>query len=112
MAVKREIKILMPDLDEQGQVFDNRPKQARLELSTDKWDRGIVSIAHVVFVGDVFKTFAMGRDFSKVYLCDRNARGTQKNIDVQHNSVFTDRAVEIIKAEVRAFYAAKKPVAA
>jgi hypothetical protein len=46
-------------------------------------------------------------DFRKNVLRTKNLRGTQKAINMHHSMAFTPEAVQALKAEALAFYAAK-----
>jgi hypothetical protein len=87
--------------------LDKKEGAAQMELSTQKYGNGqLVSAAHIHFVKDGMITFECFGDFRKVLLRTL-ARGTQKNLNTQHTNVFTPAAVDALKAEALAFYAAK-----
>ena len=91
--------------------LDSAQGTAQLELRTYKASRDIVSSAHVHHVKDGFLRFELYGDFSKV-LARSPVRGTQANLDTQHARIFTPQAIEALKAEAIAFYAAKRSKAA
>jgi hypothetical protein len=88
--------------------LNSKEGAAQLTLTTEKYGNGqLVSSAHIYFVRDGLITFEVFGDFRKVLLRTA-ARATQKALDLQHSSVFTPDAIEALKAEALAFYAAKK----
>lgn len=92
-------------------ALDNAEGAAQMELSTQKYDNGrLVSAAHIHFVKDGCITFECFGDFRKTVFRTL-ARATQKNLNTQHASVFTPAAIDALKAEALAFYAAKKKTA-
>jgi len=97
-AVKQ--KIMLPELD--------TPKsQSVLILHTHKHYRGgIASLASVHHIDGVFESHMPYQDFFKVVVRTAGT-ATQKRIDSQHAAAFTDEAIEQIKAEALAHYAAK-----
>jgi hypothetical protein len=89
-------------------ALDSEAGAAQMELSTQKYDNGrLVSAAHMHFVKDGCITFECFGDFRKTVF-QTLARGTQKNLSTQHASVFTSAAIDALKAEALAFYAAKQ----
>lgn len=101
MAQEPKQIIAIPELD-------SATGAAQMELSTEKYDNGrLVSAAHIHFVKDGMITFELCGDFRKVILRTL-ARATQKNLNTQHANVFTPAAIDALKAEALAFYAAKQ----
>ena len=89
-------------------ALDSAEGAAQMELSTRKYANGrLVSAAHIHFVKDGCITFECFGDFRKTVF-QALARGTQKNLNTQHSSVFTPAAIDALKAEALAFYAAKQ----
>jgi len=105
MAVKREIHIMLPELDRIS--WNDKPEQARLTVTTRKGDPGIWSSASVGFVRDRCVSCELFGDFHKTFLHDKKARATQAAIDRQHDSIFTAQALTDLRAQVLAFYAIK-----
>ena len=88
-------------------ALDRADGAAQLQLRTWKDSRGLLcSSVSTYFAKDGALTCILFQDFAKVYA--RNlGRATQKALDSQHAAVFTPAAVDAIKAEVIAFYAAR-----
>lgn len=94
--------------------LDKEEGAAQLNLSTMKLGNGkISSCAHIEFKspntgrGFIGVSFLICGDFRK-YLKTAPGKGTQKVLDTQHTQVFTPEAIEALKVEALAFYAAKK----
>lgn len=101
MAQEPKQIIAIPELD-------SKEGAAQMEVSTQKYDNGrLVSAAHIHFVKDGMITFECFGDFRKTVF-QTLARGTQRNLNTQHASVFTPAAIDALKAEALAFYAAKQ----
>jgi len=104
MAERKE-KHFIPELDNTQPMT---PGQCMLKLKTVKTDRGLWSYAGVSWAHDGFETFAMGSDYQRTFArSGREVRATQANVDRQHRAAF-DGKLEEIKAEIVAYYAAKK----
>jgi hypothetical protein len=108
MAQDRTIRI---DLGIKRNDFSGRETRAELELETSKAVRGgCASKATVFWVGFCSRShsfaFGEGGDYSKTIATVQGA-ATQKNIDRCHEKAFPPEAVELLTAEVKAFYAAE-----
>lgn len=112
MALKRVIKIDLPELDRSK---DDPRKwlttgKCRLTLETDKaYSGGVDCTAQVSWIDERgFSTMALGLggggDFSRTYAKVKGA-ATQKRIDTLHADTFTPEFIDSIKAEVRTYYA-------
>jgi hypothetical protein len=102
MAKEAMQYVYIPELDKEG-------KRARLTLLTDKDSRGgLSSSVQTEFESpDGGTSFLLCGDFRKTVLRTPSARGTQRAIDTHHSTVFTPEAIEALKAETLAFYAAE-----
>ena len=108
MAIKRVIKIDLPELNRTK--GDNRltTGECVLVLETDKAYRGGVDASgrvHWREFGSGFITTVLFQDYAKTYVA-RPGIATQKAIDRLHAEIFTPERIEQIKAEVVAFYQA------
>ena len=74
----------------------------RLEISTSRGDRGLVTRASVYHVKGGMRTFIIGGDFFKT-IVHSGARGTEPAIRAQHSVAI--RQIPQIVAEARAHYA-------
>ena len=92
----------IPELDKEG-------KRARLTAFTDTSSSGgLSSSVQIEFEApDKGTSFMLCGGFRKTVLRNKALRGTQKSINVQHSMAFTPEAVQVLKAEALAFYAAK-----
>ena len=92
----------IPELDKEG-------KRARLTAFTDTSSSGgLSSSVQIEFEApDKGTSFMLCGDFRKTVLRNKALRGTQKSINVQHSMAFTPEAVQVLKAEALACYAAK-----
>ena len=102
MAKEAMQYVYIPELDKEG-------KRARLTLATAKHNSGgLYSFAQMEFQSpDGGTSFLLCGDFRKTILRTTAARGMQKAIDTHHATAFTSEAVEALKAETLAFYAAE-----
>jgi hypothetical protein len=102
MAKEAMQYIYIPELDREG-------KRARLTLGTDKRNSdGLYSFAQMEFQSpDGGTSFLLCGDFRKNVSSTRNVRATQKAIDTHHKAAFTPEAIDALKLEAIAFYAAK-----
>jgi len=88
--------------------LNNERGEARMELSTRKYDNGqILSAVHVHFLKDLMRTFEIYGDFRKTVLRTNN-RATQKALDKQYAQAFTPEVIDALKAEALAFYVNKR----
>ena len=92
----------IPELDKEG-------KRARLTAFTDTSSSGgLSSFVQIEFEApDKGTSFMLSGAFRKNVLRTKNLRGTQKAINTHHSMAFTPEAVQALKAEALAFYAAK-----